>query len=107
MIKSLIASIVLLCLPGMAAHGEEQQINVSLSTIKTEEYKQVTTSATTGAATLLDDDETRIRMGEDAVEHARAFSWSATAAQLSSLYNDAVTAEMNEATPRRADGARW
>ena len=55
MIKSLIASIVLLCLPGMAAHGEEQQINVSLSAIKTEEYKQVTTSATTGAATLLDE----------------------------------------------------
>ena len=44
-------------------------------------------------ATLLDDDETRIRMGEDAVEHARTFSWAATAAQLSSLYNDAIANE--------------
>lgn len=41
-------------------------------------------------ATLLDDDETRIRMGEDAVEHAQAFSWFATAAQLSSLYNEVI-----------------
>ncbi|MGN0221990.1 MAG: Omp28-related outer membrane protein [Prevotella sp.] len=53
MIKSLIASIVLLCLPGMAAHGEEQQIQVSLGVIKSAQYKQVTTAATTGAATLL------------------------------------------------------
>ncbi|MFP7364771.1 D-inositol-3-phosphate glycosyltransferase [Corynebacterium callunae] len=44
-------------------------------------------------ATLLDDDETRIRMGEDAVEHAQAFSWSATATQLSSLYNEAIAME--------------
>lgn len=53
MIRTLIVSIVLLCLPGMAAHGEEQQIKVSLGVIKTAEYKQVTTTATTGAATLL------------------------------------------------------
>lgn len=55
MIRSLVAAIVLLCLPGMAARSEEQQIKVSLGVIKTAEYKQVTTSATTGAATLLDE----------------------------------------------------
>ncbi|ALC04904.1 D-inositol 3-phosphate glycosyltransferase [Corynebacterium deserti GIMN1.010] len=44
-------------------------------------------------ATLLDDDETRIRMGEDAVDHARTFSWANTAAQLSSLYNEAIANE--------------
>ena len=58
-------------------------------------------------ATLLDDDETRIRMGQDAVDHARAFSWSATATQLSSLYNEAITTQVDADTPRRADGARW
>ena len=58
-------------------------------------------------ATLLDDDETRIRMGQDAVEHARNFSWAATATQLSSLYSEATTAECDGGIPRRADGARW
>lgn len=58
-------------------------------------------------ATLLDDDTTRIRMGEDAVEHARAFSWSATAAQLSSLYNEAVATAVVDGTTRHVDGARW
>ncbi len=35
---------------------------------------------------LLIDDETRIRMGESAVAHAKAFSWSASAEQLLSVY---------------------
>ena len=46
-------------------------------------------------------------MGEDAVEHARAFSWSATAAQLSSLYNEAVATAVVDGTTRHVDGARW
>lgn len=57
-------------------------------------------------ASLLDDDATRIRMGQDAVFHARAFSWAATAAQLSSLYSEVVSTEVSPSTPRQARGAR-
>ncbi|MDO4686150.1 MAG: D-inositol-3-phosphate glycosyltransferase [Corynebacterium sp.] len=42
-------------------------------------------------AQLLDDNDTRIRMGEDAVEHARRFSWSTTASNLVSCYTQVVS----------------
>ncbi|WJZ01548.1 D-inositol 3-phosphate glycosyltransferase [Corynebacterium freiburgense] len=42
-------------------------------------------------AQLLDDNDTRIRMGEDAVDHARQFSWSSTASNLVSCYTQVVS----------------
>lgn len=42
-------------------------------------------------AALLDDDDTRIRMAEEAVEHASQFSWTTTAERLASVYNDVLT----------------
>ncbi|AKK04061.1 D-inositol-3-phosphate glycosyltransferase [Corynebacterium epidermidicanis] len=50
---------------------------------------------------MLDDDETRIRMGEDAVEHAAAFSWTNTAERLVSVYNDVLVSEGVEPCFRR------
>lgn len=54
---------------------------------------------------LLDDDETRIRMGEDAVAHAAAFSWSNTAAQLAAAYTTATTHEVSGCDGRHPEGA--
>jgi len=51
---------------------------------------------------LLDDDDTRIRMAEEAVGHAANFSWSSTAARLASVYAEAVTVEINDCQPRHA-----
>lgn len=47
-------------------------------------------------AQLLDDDDSRIRMGQDAVAHASNFSWEATAAKLAEIYSDALTAQAEE-----------
>ncbi|WIM71227.1 D-inositol-3-phosphate glycosyltransferase [Corynebacterium suedekumii] len=51
---------------------------------------------------LLDDDDTRIRMAEEAVGHAANFSWASTAARLASVYAEAVTVEINDCQPRHA-----
>lgn len=55
-------------------------------------------------AQLLDDNDTRIRMGRDAVEHARQFSWSLTASNLLSCYTQAVSEAPNSCYDRRARG---
>ncbi len=55
-------------------------------------------------AQLLDDDDTRIRMGEDAVGHAANFSWSASAAQLASVYSEALSIELPDCHGRQAAG---
>lgn len=55
-------------------------------------------------AQLLDDDDTRIRMGEDAVGHAASFSWSASASQLASVYSEALSIEIPDCHGRRASG---
>lgn len=54
---------------------------------------------------LLDDDEARIRMGEDAVEHASQFSWAITAERLVSVYNDALTLPAGDCYNRNAQGS--
>lgn len=53
---------------------------------------------------LLDDDDTRIRMGEDAVGHAANFSWSATAEKLASIYSEALSLDLPDCHGRRAQG---
>ncbi|MGP6174784.1 D-inositol-3-phosphate glycosyltransferase [Corynebacterium sp. A21] len=53
---------------------------------------------------LLDDDDTRIRMGEDAVAHAANFSWAKTAEQLASVYSEALSIELPNCHGRRAQG---
>ncbi|MDU0479053.1 D-inositol-3-phosphate glycosyltransferase [Staphylococcus chromogenes] len=54
---------------------------------------------------MLDDDEARIRMGEDAVEHAAAFSWATTAERLAAVYNDVlVTGADSPCFERQAEG---
>ena len=55
---------------------------------------------------LLDDDDTRLRMAEEAVQHARNFSWASSASQLASVYNEALSVEIRDCLPRRgrADG---
>ncbi|GAB3695375.1 D-inositol-3-phosphate glycosyltransferase [Corynebacterium nasicanis] len=50
---------------------------------------------------LLDDDDTRLRMAEEAVQQAANFSWSASAAQLASVYNEALAIETTDCAPRR------
>lgn len=55
-------------------------------------------------AQLLDDDDTRIRMGEDAVAHAANFSWAATAEKLASVYSEALALELPDCHARRAQG---
>jgi D-inositol-3-phosphate glycosyltransferase len=55
-------------------------------------------------AQLLDDDDSRIRMGEDAVAHAANFSWEATAAKLASVYSEVLSIEIPNCHERRASG---
>lgn len=55
-------------------------------------------------AQLLDDDDSRIRMGEDAVAHAANFSWAATAAKLASVYSEVLSIEIPNCHERRASG---
>ncbi|SMG39953.1 D-inositol-3-phosphate glycosyltransferase [Corynebacterium pollutisoli] len=50
---------------------------------------------------LLDDDDTRLRMAGEAVQHAANFSWSASASQLASVYNEALDVEPDDCAPRR------
>ena len=50
---------------------------------------------------LLDDDDTRLRMAGEAVQHAAHFSWSASASQLASVYNEALAVEPDDCAPRR------
>ncbi len=50
---------------------------------------------------LLDDDDTRLRMAGEAVQHAAHFSWSASASQLASVYNEALDVEPDDCAPRR------
>ncbi|MBX8995876.1 D-inositol-3-phosphate glycosyltransferase [Corynebacterium testudinoris] len=53
-------------------------------------------------AALLDDDDTRMRMAEEAVAHAANFSWASTASQLAAVYAEAVTVEISDCQPRHA-----
>lgn len=57
---------------------------------------------------LLDDDDTRLRMAGEAVQHAAHFSWSASASQLASVYNEALDVEPDDCAPRgdRAGGGK-
>ncbi|WP_156229907.1 D-inositol-3-phosphate glycosyltransferase [Corynebacterium occultum] len=55
-------------------------------------------------AQLLDDDDTRIRMAEDAVAHATNFSWARTAEQLAGVYSEALSLELPNCHGRRAQG---
>lgn len=50
---------------------------------------------------LLDDDDTRLRMAGEAVQHAANFSWSASASQLASVYNEVLAVEPDDCAPRR------
>lgn len=54
---------------------------------------------------MLDDDEARIRMAEDAVDHASQFSWEVTAERLTSAYNDLLTESPSGCYDRQAEGA--
>lgn len=56
-------------------------------------------------AQILDDDATRIAMGEAAVGHAANFSWSATAEKLESVYLGAQEAGVDRCAGRYAQGA--
>ena len=51
---------------------------------------------------LLDDDDTRLRMAGEAVAHAANFSWAASASQLASVYNEVLSREVDDCAPRRA-----
>lgn len=53
---------------------------------------------------MLDDDEARIRMAEEAVDHASQFSWEVTAERLSSAYNDLLTESPSGCYDRQAEG---
>ncbi len=50
---------------------------------------------------LLDDDDTRLRMAADAVQHAANFSWSNSAAQLASVYSGVLSLEVENCPDRR------
>lgn len=59
-------------------------------------------------AQLLDDDDTRIRMAEQAVLHAANYSWSSSATQLTAVYTEVLAIENVACQPRRerhANGA--
>src|SRR5699024_1733833 len=54
---------------------------------------------------LLDDDQRRIAMGEEAVRHADKFSWAASAQQLLKVYEHVTQMDMSECHgPRQATG---
>lgn len=54
---------------------------------------------------LLDDDDTRIRMGEDAVRHAQGFSWAEAASTLASVYSEALSLQPDGCADRNAIGS--
>ncbi|HCG46763.1 D-inositol-3-phosphate glycosyltransferase [Corynebacterium flavescens] len=56
-------------------------------------------------ARLLDDDDTRIAMGEAAVHHAARFSWAASASLLRDIYQQALAIEVPDCHQRHAAGA--
>ena len=53
---------------------------------------------------LLIDDPTRIHMGEQAVAHAKAFSWSASASKLIEVYTDTLNGYVPGVATRDAGG---
>ena len=53
---------------------------------------------------LLIDDPTRIHMGEQAVAHAKAFSWSASASKLIEVYTDTLNGYVPGVAARDAGG---
>ena len=53
---------------------------------------------------LLIDDPTRIHMGEQAVAHAKAFSWSASASKLIQVYTDTLNSYVPGVAARDAGG---
>ena len=53
---------------------------------------------------LLIDDPTRIHMGEQAVAHAKAFSWSASASKLIEVYTDTLNSYVPGVAARDAGG---
>ena len=53
---------------------------------------------------LLIDDASRIHMGEQAVAHARAFSWSASAEKLLEVYADTLDGYIPGVATRNAGG---
>lgn len=55
-------------------------------------------------AALFNDDDTRIRMAEEAVEHAAQFSWATTAERLATVYNDVLTESDVTCFDRQAEG---
>ncbi|MEJ5928089.1 D-inositol-3-phosphate glycosyltransferase [Corynebacterium sp. H128] len=56
-------------------------------------------------AAVLDDDEARIRMSEEAVDHAAQFSWTATAERLTGVYNDVLTDSIHGCYDRHPEGS--
>ncbi|RNE48968.1 D-inositol-3-phosphate glycosyltransferase [Corynebacterium alimapuense] len=50
---------------------------------------------------LLADDDTRIRMAEQAIEHAANYSWDSTASQLASVYAETLASVVAGCQPRR------
>lgn len=55
-------------------------------------------------AQLLDDDDTRKRMAQDAVSHARRFSWTSSASRLAEIYSDVLSTPMVPCRKRHAGG---
>lgn len=55
-------------------------------------------------AHILDDDEMRIQMGEQAVVHAREFTWAKAAENLESVYTDALSLQISQWEERDASG---
>ncbi len=53
---------------------------------------------------LLSDDAHRMEMGQQAVKHAAAFSWEATAQRLSAVYREALATSVPECPSRQARG---
>ncbi|MFV8394860.1 D-inositol-3-phosphate glycosyltransferase [Corynebacterium hindlerae] len=54
---------------------------------------------------MLDDDEGRIRMAQEAVDHATQFSWATTAERLAGVYNEVLTETMTSCYDRQAEGS--
>ncbi|MBV7302116.1 D-inositol-3-phosphate glycosyltransferase [Corynebacterium sp. TAE3-ERU2] len=54
--------------------------------------------------TMVNDDVTRIQMGENAREHALNFSWAASAERLLTVYSEALNSPVDQCAPRKAHG---
>ncbi len=55
-------------------------------------------------AQLLDDDDTRMRMSQDAVSHAARFSWASSANRLAEIYSEVLSKPLIDCPLRRAAG---